>query len=174
MCWYWQWSASFCIKLNIYLGDWNKTAFKVILQKHEACYHCISDCNYCLYGNSHKPDRPQLRGLPGDGQGSGRFGTFSDKSQSHLSNFLKEKSSKALEVLDKIRQIVVTTQTIGVLLLLLFGVRLCVFFSLLYPPQKESRFTFIRRPFEKMKSLFDIEENNKGLSGNSGQEQTEI
>ncbi len=99
---------------------------------------------------------------------------FSDQSQSHLSNLIKEKSSKMVEAFDQNRQIMVTTQTIGFLLLLLFGVRLCVLFSLLYPPQKESRFSFIRRPFEEMKSVFEIEENNKGQSGHSGQEQTEI
>ena len=90
---------------------------------------------------------------------------FSDPSQSHLSNFLKEKSRKIVEVLDKNRQIVVTSQTIGFLLFLLFGVRLCVFISLLYPPQKESRFSFIRRPFEEMKSLFEIEDFMLDLSG---------
>ena len=86
---------------------------------------------------------------------------FSDPRQSHLSNLIKENSSKIVEVLKKNRQIVVTTQTIGFLLLLLFGVRLCVFFSLLYPPQKESSFSFIRRPFEEMKSLFEIEESSE-------------
>ena len=101
---------------------------------------------------------------------------FSDPSQSHLShlsNLLKE----IVEVLDKNTQIVVTTQTIGFLVFILFGVWLCVFFSLLYPPQKESRFSFIRRPFEEMKSLFEIEDFMLDLSGlyaNSGQEQTEI
>ena len=82
---------------------------------------------------------------------------FSDKN---------EKVSKVVEVFEQNRQIMVTTQILGFLILFMMGVRLCVFSSLLYPPQKGSKFSFFRRPYEETKSIF--EDNNKEQSVPSG------
>ena len=82
---------------------------------------------------------------------------FSDKN---------EKVSKVVEVFEQNRQIMVTTQILGFLILFMMGVRLCVFYSLLYPPQKGSKFSFFRRPYDEIKSVF--EDNNKEQSVPSG------
>ena len=87
----------------------------------------------------------------------------------------KNEKVKVVEVFEQNRQIMVTTQILGFLILFMMGVRLCVFSSLLYPPQKGSKFSFFRRPYEETKSIF--EDNNKEQSVPSGpveQKQTEI
>ena len=78
---------------------------------------------------------------------------------SHLSKFKQENSSKILKDFDQKRQIMVTTQTIGFLILFMLGFRLAVLLSCLCRPQKGSKFSFMRRPYEEIHSV--LEENTK-------------
>ena len=94
---------------------------------------------------------------------------------SHMSKLKQLDASKTVEVINQKRQLILTTQTLGVLILFMFGVRLCVFFGCLYRPQKGSKFSFMRRTYEEIKSVFeDTNKEQSGLSGLAEEEQPKI
>merc|ERR1712071_211478 len=94
---------------------------------------------------------------------------------SHMSKLKQENATKIVEDIKQTRQLIVTTQTLGVLILFMFGVRLCVFLSCLYRPQKGSKFNFMRRTYEEIKSVFeDTNKEQSGLSGLAEEEQPKI
>ena len=74
---------------------------------------------------------------------------------SHLSKLKQVNASKIVAVFNQKRQLIVTTQTLGVLILFMFGARLCVFLSCLYRPQKGSKYSFLRRTHEEIQSVFE-------------------
>ena len=78
----------------------------------------------------------------------------------HLSKFKQENASKIVEVFNQKREVMVTTQTLAILIIFMMGVRLCVFFSCIYPPPKGSKFSFLRRTYEEIQFLF--QDDNKG------------
>ena len=79
---------------------------------------------------------------------------------SHLSKLKQENASKIVEVFNQKREVMVTTQTLAILIIFMMGVRLCVFFSCIYPPPKGSKFSFLRRTYEEIQFLF--QDDNKG------------
>ena len=79
---------------------------------------------------------------------------------SPLSKLKQENASKIVEVFKQKRQVLVTTQTLAILILIMMGVRLCALISCIYPPQKGSKLSFIRRTIEEIQFLF--QDDNKG------------
>ena len=87
----------------------------------------------------------------------------------------QDNSAKIIKEFNQKRQVMVTTQAIVFLSLFMLGIRLGVLLSCLFRPKNGSKFSFMRRPYEEINSIF--EENAKELSGHSGnaeQEQTKI
>ena len=80
---------------------------------------------------------------------------------SHMSKLKQNSASKIVAVINQKRQLIVTTQTLGVLILFILGVRLCVFFSCFYRPQEGSKFSFLRRPYEEIQSVFEGKSDEK-------------
>ena len=79
---------------------------------------------------------------------------------SPLSKLKQENASKIVEVFKQKRQVLVTTQTLAMMLMIMMGVRLCALIICIYPPQEGSKLSFLRRPNEEIQFLF--QDDNKG------------
>merc|ERR1712168_744487 len=79
---------------------------------------------------------------------------------SPLSKLKQENASKIVEVFKQKRQVLVTTQTLAMMLMIMMGVRLCALIICIYPPQEGSKLSFLRRTNEEIQFLF--QDDNKG------------
>ena len=79
---------------------------------------------------------------------------------SPLSKLKQESASKIVEIFNQKRQVLVTTQTLAMMLMLMLGFRLCALISCIYPPQEGSKLSFLRRTNEEIQFLF--QDDNKG------------
>ena len=80
--------------------------------------------------------------------------------QSHLSKLKQASASKIIEEINQKRQVMVTTQTIVFLILCMLGIRLGVLLSCIWLPKTGSKFSFMKRAYEEINSVF---ENTKDM-----------
>lgn len=80
--------------------------------------------------------------------------------QSHFSKLKQASASKVIEEINQKRQVMVTAQTIGFIILCMQGIRLGVLISCIWLPKKGSKFSFMRRAYEEINSVF---ENTKDI-----------
>ena len=80
--------------------------------------------------------------------------------QSHFSKLKRASASKVIEEINQKSQVMVTAQTIGFIILCMQGIRLGVLLSCIWLPKKGSKFSFMRRAYEEINSVF---ENTKDI-----------
>ena len=76
--------------------------------------------------------------------------------QSHFSKLKQVSASDMIKVFKEKKQILITIQTLGFILLFLIPVRLILLIIGLYPPPKDSKLSFLRRIHNEMESVFEF------------------
>ena len=75
--------------------------------------------------------------------------------KSHFSKLKQVSASDMIKVFKEKKQILITIQTLGFILLFLIPVRLVLLIIGLYPPPKDSKLSFLRRIHNEMESVFE-------------------
>ena len=74
--------------------------------------------------------------------------------QSHFSATKKESASKIIKVLQEKRNLLITTQFLGFIILFMIAMRLMLVLISLYPPPTGSKFSFMRRIYLELEAVF--------------------
>ena len=89
--------------------------------------------------------------------------------QSHFSKLKQAGASSIIKFFKEKKQIMITTQTLGLILLFLIPVRLILLLIGLYPPPTDSMFSFLRRIHMEIESVFEAGTSD-GLLPDGGEE----
>ena len=83
--------------------------------------------------------------------------------QSHFSTIKQESASKIIKVLQEKRNLLITSQFLGFIILVMIALRLMLVLISLYPPLIGSKFSFMRRIYLELEAVFQEGETSDGL-----------
>ena len=83
--------------------------------------------------------------------------------QSHFSTIKQESASKIIKVLQEKRNLLITSQFLGFIILVMIALRLMLVLISLYPPLIGSKFSFMRRIYLELEAVFQEDGTSDGL-----------
>ena len=83
--------------------------------------------------------------------------------QSHFSTIKQESASKIIKVLQEKRNLLITSQFLGFIILVMIALRLMLVLISLYPPLIGSKFSFMRRIYLELEAVFQEGGTSDGL-----------
>ena len=83
--------------------------------------------------------------------------------QSHFSTIKQESASKIIKVLQEKRNLLITSQFLGFIILVMIALRLILVLISLYPPLIGSKFSFMRRIYLELEAVFQEGGTSDGL-----------
>ena len=83
--------------------------------------------------------------------------------QSHFSTIKQESASKIIKVLQEKRNLLITSQFLGFIILVMIALRLMLVLISLYPPLIGSKFSFMRRIYLELVAVFQEGGTSDGL-----------